>query len=257
MITDVNISLSAWPLRHLPYAQLPQCLAKLQSLGVTQAWVGSFDGLLHKDVGAVNTRLAGDCRRGPSGLLRPFGTVNPRQPDWREELPRCHEGHHMPGIRLHPTYHGYSLEDPACVELLVEAGRREMLVQLVVRVEDPRMQHPLMRVPDLDVRPLTTLLERCPRTKLVLLNALQVLPATLLRDLAATNRVWFDLATLEGMGGIARILETVPLESLLFGSHLPLFLPESALLKLRETELTDEQHTAITCGNAIALCPPP
>lgn len=256
MITDVNISLSAWPFRHLPYAQLPQCVAKLQALGVTQAWVGSLDGLLHKDVGAVNTRLAGDCRQGPPGLLRPFGTVNPRLPDWREELRRCHEVHRMPGIRLHPTYHTYSLEDPESMELLAEAGRRELLVQLVVRIEDPRMQHPLMRVPDLDVRPLTTLLERCPRTKLVLLNALQVLSATLLGELAATDRVWFDLATLEGTSGIARILETIPLARLLFGSHLPLFIPESALLKLRESELTDEQQTAIICGNALALCPP-
>lgn len=256
MITDVNIHLSSWPLRHLPYGQLTQCVTKMQSLGVTQAWVGSFDAILHKDVGAVNTRLARDCLQGPLGLLRPFGTVNPRLPDWREELRRCHEAHRMPGIRLYPTYHGYSLKDPESVELLAEAGRRELLVQLVIRIEDPRMQHPLLRVPDLDVRPLTTLLERCPCTKLLLLNGLQVLPAPLLRELVATDRVWFDLATLEGMSGITRILETIPLARLLFGSHLPLFIPESALLKLRETELTDEQQTAITCGNALALCPP-
>lgn len=250
---DVNVSLSRWPCRRLLHDALPKLVEKLRQVGVTQAWAGSFDGLLHKDIGAVNVRLAKDCRQAPRGLLRPFGTVNPMLPDWREDLRRCHEVQRMRGIRLHPNYHGYQLDHPLFAELLALAAKRGLLVQLAVRVEDPRMQHPLMRVPDVDTKPLADLVTNCPQLQLVLLNSLQILRGDALKSLVATGRVHFEIATLEGVAGIARVLEQIPLNRLLFGSHFPLFILESAVLKLRESELTAAQMKAITRDNAQRL----
>lgn len=255
MIIDVNVSAERWPFRRLPGDEPAQLIERLQRRGVTQAWVGSFDGVFHKDLAAVNTRLAETCRQAPAGLLVPFGAVNPRWPDWREDLRRCHEVLAMPGIRLHPNYHGYRLDDPLCAELLRAAAERGLLVQLTVRLEDVRIQHPLMQVPDVDTEPLPELVAACPNLKLILLNALSTVPPNRLAALAATGRVCADIATLEGMAGISQWLTHLPITCPLFGSHFPFFIWEAAELKLRESALTPGQLAAITYDNARRLLP--
>ena len=253
MIVDVNVYLSRWPFRRLACDELPKLIEKLQAEGVGQAWVGSFDGIFHKDVDGANARLTADCRKGRPGMLIPFGTVNPTLPDWREDLRRCHEEYDMPGIRLYPTYHGYGPEDLRFAELLALARQRDLIVQIVVRLEDVRMQHPLMRVADLDPKPLADALATQPELRVVILDALKTVHGAALDALVAAGQVYVEISMLEGVEGIASLLRHVPVERLLFGSHLPLFLLESALLKLEESELTPAVREAITCGNAQRL----
>jgi predicted TIM-barrel fold metal-dependent hydrolase len=257
MIIDVNVSLSRWPFRRLPCDELPRLLDKLRECSVTEAWAGSFDGVFHKDIGGVNARLADDCRKSQRVLLRPFGSVNPMLPDWREDLRRCHEDYHMPGIRLHPAYHGYCLDDPVFTELLTLAQRRGLIVQLVVRIEDPRMQHPLMRVPDVDTKPLPGLLAARPDLRLVLLGALGTVRGESTRQLIRAGEVYFEISMLEGVGGISRLLSQVPGDRILFGSHCPFFILESAILKLKESELLRARANAITHQNARRLLKTP
>jgi predicted TIM-barrel fold metal-dependent hydrolase len=252
MIIDVNVNVSRWPLRRLKGDETPELVAMLRRRGVDQAWVSSFDGLLHKDIGGVNERLAADCRGPGAGLLVPFGTVNPKLPDWEEDLRRCAEVHRMPGIRLHPNYHGYTLDDPDFARLLKGAAQRGLAVQLALKMEDERTQHPLLRVPPVDASGLAAIVAGIPGLRLAILNG----PGPLSRDavaaLAAAG-VCFDIAMLEGITGVARLVDQIGLEHVLFGSHCPYFTWESARLKMTESGLDETKERAIFSANAQRL----
>jgi predicted TIM-barrel fold metal-dependent hydrolase len=252
-LIDVNVYIGRWPLRHLPGEDAADLVPRLRRHGVVQAWLGSLDGLLHKHLAAVNARLADECRRYGDGLLVPFGSVNPKLPDWQDDLRRCVEEHHMPGIRLHPNYHGYTLDDPDFARLLRLAAERSLIVQLALIMEDERTMHPLLRVEPTSVTGLAGLLKQTPGLRLVLLNSQSVLRGRALADLLATGEVYLEIAMLEGVGGVANLLAQVSPSRVLFGSFMPLFYFESALLKLQEPPLGEEQLRAIRCENARRL----
>lgn len=255
MIVDTNVSLSRWPFRRLSGDETPVLVERLRRQGVSQAWAGSFDAILHRDIGGVNARLADECRRHGGGILKPFGTVNPKLPDWREDLRRCVEDYRMPGLRLHPNYHQYELTDPVFADLLHAAVARGVLVQIAVSMEDIRTQHPLVRVPVVDLTVLPQLVKREPRAKLQLLNWWPALRRRTLQPFIEAGTVVFDIATVDGIEGIARLLDRLPPERAAFGSNFPLFSFDAALLKMQESGLADSQKKMLFEGTARSILP--
>jgi predicted TIM-barrel fold metal-dependent hydrolase len=254
-IVDVNVHLSRWPMRRLPLDETPQLVRRLRSGQVVRAWAGSFDGLLYHDISDVNRRLAAECRQHGDDLLLPFGTVNPALEGWREDLRQCVEQHGMKGIRLYPGFHGYGLDDSRLHQLLEQAAQRKLIVCLTLRMEDDRTQHPLLRSTAVDTAPLLDLVKRHADLPLVLCNALRDLRLDALGQLTSAGLAYCEISTLEGVGGVSKLLEAVPLERVLFGSHAPFFYFQAAVLKLRESELPRFQVQAITHRNARTLLP--
>ncbi len=253
MFIDTNAYLGRWPFRRTPCDELEGLLAVYKRYNISEAWVGSLEGLFHRDIGGVNHRLHQTCQMVKQVRLVPFGSVNPRLPDWKEDLRRCAEEYKMPGIRVHPNYHRYRLDEPLFAELLDLAGQYQLLVQLVVRMEDVRVQDERFSVPDVDLKPLAELLEPRPAMKIMILNGFFPSTRAVLPGLVKTGRIWLDIATLEGLGGLEQVLRGIPAERIMFGSHLPLFYLESALLKLEESDLAAEVRQAICWENARQL----
>jgi len=252
-LIDTNVNLSRWPLRRVRYDDTTALAAMLRQQGVAQAWAGSFDALLHKDIGSVNARLADECRRHGHGILLPFGSINPKSPDWEEELRRCAQEYRMIGIRLNPNYHGYKFKDPDFIRLLRLAARFRMIVQVALLMEDERMMHPMLRAEPVDIAPLANIVKNIPALQLVLLNAAGKLHGQSLTTLLAAGNVFLEISMLEGVGGVSNLLTQVPLNRVLFGSYAPLFYFESALLKLKESPIDSLQLGMIRRGNAEQL----
>jgi predicted TIM-barrel fold metal-dependent hydrolase len=123
-------------------------------------------------------------------------------------------------------------------------------------MEDGRTQHPLMPVPPVDLSPLAQVVKSLPSTRLVLLNWWPSLRGERIRSLADDGAVYFDLAMLEGIEGVARLVDQLPPERILFGSNFPLFYFEAALLKVQESGLPEGRKTMLFEENARRILPP-
>jgi predicted TIM-barrel fold metal-dependent hydrolase len=252
-VIDVNVSLSRWPNRRLPLDETSKLAIALKQNGVTQAWAGTFEGLLHNDLAAANTWLADQCRSVDEQLLLPIGAVNLSLPAWEDDVRRCHEMHGIKGVRILPGYHDYTLEDARFRQLLSLLSEKKMLLQIAIRQEDPRTQHRLLMTKDVDLKPLLPMLSDFSKLQIVLLNALSSSAVELHGQLAAAGKVYFDIATVEGLAGLERQVQSLPTERLLFGTHSPFFTFDSAKLKLQESELPAPAREQIMHLNAVKI----
>ncbi len=263
-VIDTNIHLFEWPSRHLPYSHTSALVAKLRRHGVRQAWAGTFEALLAKDIAGVNARLAEECRREGSDFLVPVGSVNPRWPGWEEDLRRCHEAHGMRALRLYPGYHGYTLAAPEFAALLQQASARGLLVQIALEMEDPRVQHPQQKAPTISPAPLLDVFKKVPAARVQLLNSWQWARVPANRALLSLEQVTHDISGLDGVGSIGHALAgdnpslgaKVAPERLLFGSHAPLFPIEAMLLRMLEAQLPLAHMQAIMETNSQRVLAP-
>jgi hypothetical protein len=260
-IVDTNVHLFRWPFRRLKYDRTDQLVQKLRRHRITQAWAGSFDAVLHKQLDLVNASLTEECKKHGDGMLLPIGSVNPAWPDWQEDLRRCHEQYLMKGIRLYPGYHGYKLDHSALAELIAAATKRGMIVQIAIRMEDERVHQASLLAPAVNSAPLLELLPRVPDARVQLLNADTALRGGHVQSMIDSTGVVFDIAGLEAQGALGSLIDgthsgyaiKLPVERLLFGSHAPFFPCESSILKLFESPLNREELQLVMHANARRL----
>jgi len=248
-LIDTSVNLGRWPFRLGSSESTDSLVSRLRESGVTQAWAASYEGVFQKNLTAANSRVADECRHS-EGFLVPFGAVNPLLPDWQEELRRCVDTWQMPGIRLHPNYHGYTLDAPEFAQLVALASESSLIVQLVAWMEDTRHHHRLMPVPDVNLDPLPGVLEEFPDLQFLVTNGYRSPGSRSLAQLARLPHVYFDFAKLDVYDGLAGLIENATAGRVVFGSHSPMFYFDSTRLKMQESVLSDEQLSAIAHQNA-------
>jgi len=260
-IIDTNVNLFDWPFRALKYRDTKALVAKLKKHRIIEAWAGSFEALLSKDMSSVNARLAAECQEHGPAFLIPFGSVNLAWPDWEEDVRRCHEVHKMPGLRIYPGYQPFDLDHPGMQRLVKMTSERGLILQVVFGMEDPRVYHPIINVRPVTFGPLVTAIQSTPNAKVQLLHFAAPTSGYAVAQFMTKPNTFIDISRLEGNGAIGRMIGTikglpsarVPVERIVFGSHAPYFPVETALLKLIESPLDAAQLDAIMEGNARRL----
>ncbi len=245
---DVNAYTGNWPFRPLPGSTPQGLLALLNAEGIGQALVSSIAGIFHDEPQLANERLCQALRDFPN--LTPVAVLNPRLSNWRRNLDVCCEKYHIPALKLHPNYHRYDLNQDDAGALLKAAGEMDLSVIIQLRVQDMRAQSPLGSVPDVDVADAINAARTHPEARFVI-GAIRWGEATSkAEEIVELPNLWIDISHIEYTDGLRRVIELYGTRQLLFGTHAPFFVVRSAILKLREAELSEEERRAITSGNA-------
>lgn len=221
-IIDTHVYVGQWPHERVGGDESAELATMLRKYDISSAWAGSFNGLFHKDIGGVNQRLAEVCAKRGDGQLIPFGTVNPTLPDWEEDVRRCHEVFRTPGIRLHPNYHGYSLDDPRFGRLVSLAASRRLIVQIVAWLEDKPRKWLRPHVEEVDLKPLATAVLKSPSVKLVITNGFTEIDDAVFRTLTALPQVSFDFGRLKQADELRTLIAASSPDRIIFGSGAPL-----------------------------------
>ncbi len=90
-----------------------------------------------------------------------------------------------------------------------------------------------------------------PTARVLLLNY-RPSPADLKR-LATVAGLYFDTARVESTDGVATLLRGLPAGRAVFGTHAPFLIYESALIRVVEAGLEEQETAALLSANALAL----
>ncbi|MBT7300868.1 MAG: hypothetical protein HN849_15215 [Victivallales bacterium] len=250
MTLDVNCSLGRWPFQNCGLRTAKQLAAHLAACGIGRALVSSVEAVLDPDPHACNLELARDLAEQPS--LLPLMTVDPTLGHWQECVAQYSEmglGH---ALTVVPNYHRYALAAPAADALAESMARHNAVLVVRMRVEDERRQHPLMKVPGVDPAAVAALAERHPGLRILCLCAyLSEVTALVER----TSNVWVDLACVEFINTVRKLLTRVPARRVVFGSHTPLLYTQANLMKMQHAEVTAAERELLTHQNAVDLIP--
>jgi len=264
---DVNCGCGVWPFRPTPPADAASLQAMLRAEGVTRACAYPLEAYLWPDPQEANELRLPQLAR--SSFFVPSAVLNPTMPAWSKGYLRCREKWGVRMVRIMPNYHLYELTHPGVDALARQAAADRVVLGVLVRAEDKRMQNPIAKVPPFPIDDVVALARRHPRLRVVvfgfgrlwdrcelvppaMVNQLQLRP-DLEKGADLPENMWIELSFFEHESSFANALKLFPAERLLFGTNAPLFYPRANVLKIENSEASKRAKTAAFRTNAEKL----
>lgn len=251
-IIDFNCDCGPFAFREHRYTTAAEVARQLQRLGITSAVVGSAQAIAFVSPQPANELLAAELAALNSASLLPAAVLNPDYPGVADDLQRCVDLGFR-ALKLYPNYHSFDIASYESLRLMEQAGERGWPVLLCVRVEDERHHHPLMKVPSLNLDAAITAARNVPDVNVVLCSGNN---GEIIRFLSEVDRpnCYAEISWVKSpLNAIEDLVGKVGHERLLFGSHLPFSIAQTALAKVKEAFITDEQKAGILHANGERL----
>ncbi len=251
MILDVNAFIGKWPYWPIAASTGAEVRALLASWGIQQAAICSTRSLFvnWEDGNAETEREAA----ASGGALIPMACLGPLELSHRLAEKTYDFGAYAArgfrGVRLYPQHHSYHpLYETSIEAVLEDAAQRGWPVMLPLRV--------IMNwgLPMIDIGVMAALITRHPRVNWILaginyLFELQMAVSMMRRF----ERVHLETSCIMGFHAIAKIVQQVGAERLLFGSGSPLQNGAAVAAKIAHAEISDAAREAVFHSNARRL----
>lgn len=254
MLIDGNSYIGHWPFLQLKYNNLPALTERMNEFGTDTSVISSLNGIFYKNTQFANEELFDEIRAKKSYQQRfiPFAVINPIYNGWRNDFETSVTKLGMKGIRLHPIYHGYELDNPACVELVKMARDRDIPIAFSLRMVDSRPSSWLDVEKEWTLTDVMPIIRAVPDAKFMILNlANSVVLNEKDTELVKRSKVIMDTSgrNLTDLGGV---LKTFGKEKFCFGTHSPVFDYATGLLRiesLRADEADESTKEMLRSGN--------
>ena len=156
------------------------------------------------------------------------------------------------GIRIYPTYQAWDFDAPEAIKLLSLAEDRGWIVQVCLRLQDPRVL-PQAVASGTVIASLDKLVESHNSVRFVVSGAsyaeIKGNPTPFTRD-----NVWTEISHLQHpINSLTKLLDIVDSSRIIFGSNAPIFYPFSSVFRVMHSPITDQVRERILWKNAREL----
>lgn len=250
MRIDVNAFVGAYPWRRVPGTSPEAVLAALDRVGTAEAWVSHLPALFWRAPSDGNGWLYDLGDHQPR--LRPVPAVHPGLPGWERALAEA-AVRHAPAVRCDPTYHALDPAGGEMRQLVAGCAAAGLPLLLAVRLEDGRGRHPRDVSPELPAAAVRALIRSDPGVRLVVTHA----DRAFIEEVhfgsteGEATRIWWDISWVWGPpeDHLETLLASIGPTRFVFGSGMPLRLPELPVARLDLLDLTPEARAAIGYRN--------
>ncbi len=236
MIFDINAYVGHYPFRSLRARSAAEVVALMDRHGIDRALVSSLPAVFYRDTHRGNEELWSDVQPWAKRLV-PVATVNPRYAGWERDFTAITGEGKARAVTLLPEHHGYALDDETGRSALARIAASGVPVLLTQRFEDRRQRHAWDRAEDLAIGPVIAAAKTFPALRFILSNWAG-LDGGMLAAAGMRGRVLIDFARMQVVyrAEVPKLIETLGVEALAFGSHLPFDYAGGSLIKLENLD---------------------